>query len=67
MFALSNFPTTRVKLLNKLYLLTLTRDTLFDVIYRGLIKGRTQGKLTTCEHEFTQLFLTLGLQNNCTC
>ena len=28
-------------------------------------KGRTQGKLTTCEDEFAWLFLTLGFQHNC--
>ena len=34
---------------------------------RGFIKSQAQGKLTACEHEFAQLFLTLGFQHNYTC
>ena len=30
-------------------------------ILRGFIKGRVQGKLTSCEHEFAWLFLTCSL------
>ena len=33
----------------------------------GFIKGRAQGKLTACEHEFARLFLNLGFQHHCTC
>ena len=36
------------------------------IIMQGFIKGQAQGKLTSCEHEFVPLFLTLGLQHNCT-
>ena len=39
----------------------------FHGVGRGFIKGRAQGKLTACEHEFARLFLTVGFQRDCTC
>ena len=39
----------------------------FTCICRGFIKGRAQGKLTACEHEFAWLFLTLDFKHNFTC